>query len=85
MKFFFAFLILATTAAQAQVLSRSFPLCSSWNYSNGYYVCSGFPMSQSIPDAYSLNEKVRTLEARIQALEQKLILLEQQTQEKKSE
>lgn len=74
MKTFFA-VILLSAAAQAQVYFKSVSLCSSWNYSNGGYTCS-FPMSEYIPDQFSLNNKITTLENRIALLEKKIAQME---------
>ncbi len=59
-------------SAQAQIYFKSIPVCTSWNYTNGGYMCSSYPMSDAIPDQYSLNNKIRDLETRIQILEKKL-------------
>ena len=75
MKMFLLITCLAT-AAHAQIYFKSVPLCTSWSYANGGYVCSGFPMSQGIPDQFSLNNKIINLESRIQALEAKMLQMQ---------
>lgn len=68
-------LSILSVEAQAQVYFKSVSLCSSWNYSNGGYTCS-FPMSEYIPDQFSLNNKITTLENRIATLEKKISQME---------
>lgn len=60
----------------AQVYFKSVPLCTSWRSTTTGYVCSGYPMSEYIPDQFSLNNKISTLENRITALELKLAQIE---------
>lgn len=72
MKTLFAALIFVAGTTQAQVYFKSVPICTSWNFTSGGYLCSSYPMSEAIPDQYSLNNKIRDLESRIQVLEKKL-------------
>lgn len=76
----FILVSILSVAAQAQVYFKSVPLCTSWSYSNGGYLCSGYPMSEYIPDQFSLNNKITNLENRIASLEKKIADLEQQKQ-----
>lgn len=65
-----------SVAAQSQIYFKSLPLCNSWTYKDGGYMCSGFPMSEYIPDQFSLNNKITNLENRISSLEQKIAQME---------
>ncbi len=73
----FLLLIFLAGAAEAQIYFKSVPMCTSWNFASGGYVCSSYPSSQSIPDQFSLNNKIMNLENRIQALELKISHFEQ--------
>jgi hypothetical protein len=74
MKPLFILITFLAATSQAQISFRSYPMCSSWSYSNGAYACTSYPMSEYIPDQYSLNNKIQNLEARIRALEKALAL-----------
>jgi len=81
----FIFVTLLSVAAQSQVYFKSVPLCTSWSYKDGGYMCSGFPMSEYIPDQFSLNNKITTLEDRIIALEKKISQMETLLQQQKAQ
>jgi hypothetical protein len=54
--------------------------CTGWMFSGNGYVCSGYPMSVQVPDAYSTSDNFKALDARIKALEAKVQLLEAKLQ-----
>lgn len=43
--------------------------CNFWSYTNGGYVCSGYPQRVPLADAFSTNSNLEALDARIKALE----------------
>jgi hypothetical protein len=75
---FFGLLAQAQMLDASNLMSHRVNNCNFWSYQTGGtggYICSGYPQSIVVPDAYSTADIMTKLEERILKLEAKVQLL----------